>query len=158
MKIRAHILKHSYPLIRLYWKIKKNARGVAVVVRHNDEILLIKHSYGNPRWSIPGGGINRNEAPEAAALRETYEEVGIKLSALHGVKENPIRDPQGGLLWVYEGIADTKEHNIDGVEIIESAWFALDALPENMMTRATNALDLTKIKSFTGGGEAESTN
>ena len=45
------------------------------------KILLVKHKkYG--RWVQPGGHIEHNEFPEEAAVRETYEETGIKIQLL----------------------------------------------------------------------------
>lgn len=47
--------------------------------------LLIKDSYGN--WGFPKGHLEEQEAPAAAALRETEEETGLRGLLLHG----PIR-------------------------------------------------------------------
>jgi len=45
------------------------------------KILLVKHKkFG--KWVQPGGHIEHNEFPEEAAIRETYEETGIKIKLL----------------------------------------------------------------------------
>ena len=45
------------------------------------KILLVKHKkYG--RWVQPGGHIEHNEFPEEAAIRETFEETGLKIKLL----------------------------------------------------------------------------
>ena len=45
------------------------------------KILLVKHKkYG--RWVQPGGHIEHDEFPEEAAVREAYEETGIKIKLL----------------------------------------------------------------------------
>ena len=45
------------------------------------KIILVKHKkYG--KWSQPGGHIEHNEFPEEAAIREAYEETGIKVKLL----------------------------------------------------------------------------
>ena len=53
-----------------------------IVCFKGDEVLLIKR--GNPprkgEWSIPGGKIEFGETEIKAALRELYEETGIKAS------------------------------------------------------------------------------
>ena len=48
------------------------------VMRGND-ILLVRHTYGAAKGKmlIPGGFVKHNEMPEAAVLREIYEETGI---------------------------------------------------------------------------------
>lgn len=50
-------------------------RSMALVVR-NDKILMIKNTSFN-RWELPGGGIEKNETPEDAAIRELKEECGL---------------------------------------------------------------------------------
>lgn len=45
------------------------------------KILLVKHKK-NRRWTQPGGHIEGNETPEEAALREVYEETGIRVHLL----------------------------------------------------------------------------
>jgi ADP-ribose pyrophosphatase YjhB (NUDIX family) len=50
--------------------------GAIVLVRVGGELLLIRNSYR--RWySVPGGRVERGEAPRLAAARELREEVGL---------------------------------------------------------------------------------
>ena len=61
---------------------KKFINCTGIVCFKGDEILLIRR--GNPprkgEWSIPGGKIEFGESETKAALRELYEETGIKAS------------------------------------------------------------------------------
>jgi len=50
------------------------------------EVALIK---ANGRWSFPKGNIERDETPEATALREIAEETGLPLSRLRIVTPLP---------------------------------------------------------------------
>lgn len=50
-----------------------------LAVNPDGEVLLVRHSYGPARWTLPGGGFKRGEAPIAAAARELAEETGCKL-------------------------------------------------------------------------------
>ncbi|MFA7013748.1 MAG: NUDIX domain-containing protein [Desulfobacterales bacterium] len=52
-------------------------RGTAVVIR--DGKFLLVRDKGKERYSLPGGGSNRNEPSMAAAIRELYEE--LRMSA-----------------------------------------------------------------------------
>lgn len=45
------------------------------------KILLVKHKK-NKKWTQPGGHIEGNETPEEAALREVYEETGLRVRLL----------------------------------------------------------------------------
>ena len=45
------------------------------------EILLVKHKKFK-RWVQPGGHIEHDETPEEAAVREAYEETGVKVELL----------------------------------------------------------------------------
>ena len=53
--------------------------GVGGVVMRGDEILLVRHTYGAAKGKllIPGGYVQNGEMPEAAAVREVYEETSI---------------------------------------------------------------------------------
>jgi 8-oxo-dGTP pyrophosphatase MutT (NUDIX family) len=51
--------------------------GASVIAEDEQgRVLLVRHSY-TPDWSLPGGGVNQREPPEAAALRECQEEAGL---------------------------------------------------------------------------------
>jgi ADP-ribose pyrophosphatase YjhB (NUDIX family) len=55
---------------------KRSSSGM--VVRHNDTVLMVKDDY-KPAMTFPGGVIDPNESPASAAIRETFEEVGLQL-------------------------------------------------------------------------------
>lgn len=53
-------------------------RAQAIVVEE-DRILLVRTHIGNrDDYELPGGGIEEGETPEEAAVRELFEETGIK--------------------------------------------------------------------------------
>ena len=50
----------------------------------NDQILLARKAGGSPgagRWPLPGGGVEFGEHPEAALVREVYEESGLSIES-----------------------------------------------------------------------------
>ena len=55
--------------------------SVFLINPEDKRILLVKHKKFN-KWVQPGGHIEDEETPEEAALRETYEETGIKVKLL----------------------------------------------------------------------------
>jgi 8-oxo-dGTP pyrophosphatase MutT (NUDIX family) len=50
------------------------------------EVALIK---ADGRWSLPKGGIEKGEKPEAAALREIAEETGLPINQLRLLRRLP---------------------------------------------------------------------
>lgn len=72
---------------RLWWRVRRPRRGSVVVIAFDEHgrVLLVRHSYGPPVWSLPGGGIDRGEAPEQAAAREISEELGCGLTDLAAI-------------------------------------------------------------------------
>ncbi len=55
-------------------------RVSAAVLRHvGQEVLMVKHRRpdGGEYWQLPGGGIQSEELPEDAALRELQEETSL---------------------------------------------------------------------------------
>ncbi len=47
---------------------------VAVVFNAEGELLVLLHTYHQPRWRLPGGLMERGESPLDTAAREVYEE------------------------------------------------------------------------------------
>jgi 8-oxo-dGTP diphosphatase len=63
------------------WKNwEPRVRANLCFILRRDEILLIrkKRGFGAGKINGPGGKVNPGETPLAAALRETYEELGIR--------------------------------------------------------------------------------
>jgi mutator protein MutT len=56
--------------------------AVAAVIRNNAGEVLIHQRSDNGLWEIPAGGIDPDEAPAQAVVREVYEETGLKVRPL----------------------------------------------------------------------------
>jgi 8-oxo-dGTP pyrophosphatase MutT (NUDIX family) len=65
-------------LLSLWFFTKPTVYGVYIAIWYNAELLIIKNSY-RKRLTIPCGRIKPGEDLAEAAVRELYEEVGIKL-------------------------------------------------------------------------------
>lgn len=126
--------------VRLAWWRRTGAvvRGCQVIaVQHAPGdaglpcVLLVRHSYhASHKWMLPGGGLASGEDPVAAAVRELAEETGCRLAnAAHFAQ---VDLPRGGwtnrIELVWGTTADSPR--ADGREILDAAFFPLDALPE----------------------------
>jgi 8-oxo-dGTP pyrophosphatase MutT (NUDIX family) len=61
--------------------VKHRIRSAAIVI-DNNKILLVKHKHpesGIEFWVPPGGGLEDSESIYDCAIRETYEETGLKV-------------------------------------------------------------------------------
>ena len=129
MALHHRLMVHG---VRLWWRVRRpRSLGVRVIVLDaSDRILLVRHTYID-RWHLPGGGVDKWEATDAAAAREVREETGIAatIERLHGVFHNrqEYKDDQ---VVVYVARADDTAWRADGFEIAEAGWFASDALPD----------------------------
>ncbi len=69
----------AYHLLRAgYFIFRPATFGVYVAVWHGDQVLLIRNAY-RPYYTLPSGGIKRNESALDAAVRELAEEVRIQV-------------------------------------------------------------------------------
>jgi 8-oxo-dGTP diphosphatase len=68
------------------------------------KVLLVKRSHEPFKnyWALPGGFVDFGERLEDAAVRETFEESGIKtkVKKMVGVYSDPKRDPRGHVITV----------------------------------------------------------
>ena len=99
--------------------------AASVIVDDKGRVLLVKHSYGELNWELPGGGGEAGESVEEAARREAREEIGVELEVdrLTGVYWEPaIRAHH----FVFRARAIGTPRVADPAEI---GWFSPDDLP-----------------------------
>ena len=60
---------------------------IGIVFDSKKNHVLILHRRDVPVWVLPGGGIDLDETPEEAILREVEEETGIKVAIVRKVGE-----------------------------------------------------------------------
>jgi ADP-ribose pyrophosphatase YjhB (NUDIX family) len=122
----AHRLRH-------YWRRwrKQPIAGVSVIITNlAGDVLLLKHSYGSDVWSLPGGGLARDEHPLAAARREVREELGVELSRIELV--GTIEEVLSGsphTAYLFAATCDQRPQP-DRREVVEARFFPSHSLPE----------------------------
>ncbi|EQB87644.1 8-oxo-dGTP pyrophosphatase MutT (NUDIX family) [Clostridium punense] len=51
----------------------------AVITNSEGKVLLLKQTYSDKRWGLPGGGVEPGETIHQAIIRECKEELGIDI-------------------------------------------------------------------------------
>ncbi len=75
-------MKQQLPQDEYLRSLPTKRAGVAVLFfDETGKILIVKPNY-KEGWQVPGGTIDTNESPKAAAIREVQEEIGIVVQDL----------------------------------------------------------------------------
>src|SRR5438105_12282521 len=74
--------------------------GAGAIIVHEGRVLLVRNIYGvtRGRYLLPAGRVNVGELPDQAAVRETFEETGLRVEI-------------EGLIGVRIWVMDDGEHN-----------------------------------------------
>ncbi len=124
----------AHALRKVWWRVARpTVTGCRVLVfNQQEELLLIRHSYGNGAWMPPGGAIDRGEMPVQAAVRELLEETGCHLTQAAALTVTVERlHGAGNQVHVICG-KTSDAPKADQREIIAAQFFPLDSLPKNM--------------------------
>jgi len=103
---------------------------VDVIIEVGDRIVLIRRKHPPEGWAIPGGFLDAGERAEDGAVREAFEETGLRvtLTALLGVYSDPARDPRRHTIsTVYTGKAEGNPAG--GDDAAEARLFGEEDLP-----------------------------
>lgn len=140
MTARLHLV-----LLRLFGRLPRRLRrglvrlgspkytvgAICIVQRDDGRLLLVRHSYWR-RWGTAGGLAKRHERPEVAAVRETLEEVGLRIELVGEpvVVVEPVPH-RVDVVFLSRPAAGTDPDRVapSSPEIVEARWFAPDELP-----------------------------
>jgi len=115
----------------------------AVILRNNSHVLLVRHTY-RPGWHFPGGGVEKNETPATAVIREMQEEAGVipqYSPELFGLYANFEAFPSDHIaLYVVRDWTQPKVPK-PNAEIAEQGFFAIDELPDGATPAVARRLD-----------------
>ena len=112
----------------------------AVITNSEGKVLLLKQTYGDKRWGLPGGGVDPGETIHQAIERECYEELGVNISvsAFTGLYYHKSFNSQVGIFkcQLPEGVTIrlSSEHS-------EYNWVNISQLNEIQRLRVQDAID-----------------
>ena len=119
--------------------VPKKDRVRVIVYRDDGDILLVRSRFSRQEWALPGGGVKHNESYEQAAVRETLEEVGLRVHNLRYLgKANSHESYAKFSVRVFAAHASNCDIKCN-VEIMEARWLNRDYLPKEY-TLLTNSL------------------
>jgi 8-oxo-dGTP pyrophosphatase MutT (NUDIX family) len=103
------------------------------VIDDQDRVLLVKQTY-DPRWILPGGGVDRGETIQQAAIRELHEEASVRATGklhFHGFFSNHHSFP-GDHIACFIVRDYTQDNWQAGAEISAAEFFPVSRLPSEM--------------------------
>lgn len=112
---------------------RPTVRGVRCAILRGGDVLLVRHTYGDRGWALPGGLLRRREEPEEAARREMREEVGIDIAHWRALGMLRFIGPERAKHVVECFAADVpegQEPRANKSEIGQVGWFPVDRLPD----------------------------
>lgn len=136
--LRARFVGHS---IYAYQRVARLARvgrwpltiGVRIIVRDDEErVLLVRHTYA-PGWHFPGGAVDRRETAIDAAVRELREEALVEATSpprLVGVYLSTVNHKSDHIVFFEAGAWRSIEGKRRPLEIAEASFFPVRDLPK----------------------------
>lgn len=122
--------------------------GSAIIIRNTEGKILLQERTDRNCWGLPGGCQDLGECLEDTAIREAYEETGIKLSrddiVLIDTLSGPKRKntyPNGDVVYNNTSLylADVSDVDVSTLkhdsETKRLAFFETSNVPENMMDK-----------------------
>ena len=107
----------------------------AFVMDENDDILMVRESTDGG-WSLPGGWADVGLSPREVAVKEVFEETGLRVEAQHLMavfdKKCHPHPPQAS--YVYKivlscKLTDYPQTEQKGFDILDVGWFSIYNLP-----------------------------
>lgn len=144
--------KVAVPFLRLYMS-PDHVRVRVLILSEENEVLLVRSWFSHQKWSLPGGGVGRGEPLEAAAAREVHEETGLRIAADHltplGTFPNESTQKYTYTVACFAITIARREPQIAArrtPEMLDAAWFKLDALPKpkDLSPTVAQALELER--------------
>jgi 8-oxo-dGTP diphosphatase len=132
--LRRYGFRCAYLGLRVWWFIARpTVNGVKCVITDGERVLLVRHTYGRPKWDLPGGTIKRREQPRDTARREMAEELGVTLDGWSNLGTlSGHADYRHDTMHCFHVELIDPALTIDQGEIDEARWFSRSHLPSEL--------------------------
>ncbi len=132
--------------------------SVFVYDGESKKFLLVKHKKMGT-WVQPGGHVELNEDPEEAAIREVYEETGVKIKLIGerkprncdyilplAIQKNIVNNNHIHIDFVYVAylVGDNKLV-LNEDESTDIAWFTLDEIKDSSFNTFPDIIEWTEL-------------
>ncbi len=116
--------------------------GAGVTIINSKGEILLQRRIDNDLWAAPGGAVELGESVEETAIREVYEETGLrvknlKLLGIYSGKDTYYKYPNGDeVYWITVAfISNEFDGDIrpDYYESKDCRFFSMEELPENLL-------------------------
>jgi 8-oxo-dGTP diphosphatase len=110
------------------YRAKFRASVAALIFDEEGRILLFKHTYRKFEWGIPAGGLEYDEQPDSAIIREFFEETSMQIEVEKLLLAESLKEDRNiSLIFLCKIVSGTfKESN----EISEMKYFDVNDLPQ----------------------------
>lgn len=122
--------------------------GVVAVINREGCYLVIVRSenvIAPGKICFPGGGIEPNESPEEALIRECREEIGVRVRPIRQLDES-VTPWRVRLAWWSAELVDDTPIVPNPKEVADILWLSVDEMLEHPDLLESNVLFLNKLK------------
>ena len=133
-----HVLAKTWRILRLPKALQLRIMRImndefligvtGVIFNKKNEVLLLKHTYRQTEWSLPGGYLKSGEHPKEGLIREVFEETGFTIKTEKIIR--PAHDSSTARLDISCWGTFQKGTFLPSAEVNEYGFFAYDTLPE----------------------------
>ncbi len=123
------------------------ALAADAAVRRGDSVLLIQRKFPPMKgaWALPGGFVDRGEAPIDAAVRELLEETSLdgENPKLISVMGDPDRDPRKHIVSiVYEIEVSSEQQPVAGDDAADAKFWPIQTILNGDLQMAGDHLEI----------------
>ncbi len=110
-----------------------------MIFNAENKVLLLKRTYGNKGWSLPGGAVDSGETIHQALFRECREELGIDVidPVLTGLYYHSTINTQAA---IFRCMISEDAEIVLSTEHSDYKWVDIGELSESQRIRAQDAL------------------